>query len=267
MIPVTIASLAVHSGNNPPEGLQRLPWINGTLLSARLLPTDIQGTALLVLGGYRLRAQVPPATPMGHAWLLLVNHEMPARFRLLGDAEAAQVIIRMLQELRRQGGRHTPERSGRLHAQKTTSSHEKLTSHVHNETTPGASYRIAMGGHQPPPFAGIGADFGRAGKYTEESADDTPCAITTGMDASGVFHIRGRIDLKQLGALAFSLSGENHRPWRLRVFADNSSILPILRQDFSNWIGKQRRAYPDLMGDITAGLPDGCLATGGEILA
>jgi len=75
----------------------RLPWPDGSVITARLVPTDAPGTALLMLGSYRLLAQVPPATPMGEVWLMLVNRQMPARFALLtvrkdrGDAPWAHV--------------------------------------------------------------------------------------------------------------------------------------------------------------------------------
>ncbi len=233
---------------------QRLPWPNGSLLAARLIAADTPGLAYLVLGGFRLHAQVPPAIPMGHVWLLLINREIPAKLKLLSEAEAIQRIVRML--------KHSTQTSNHLKNTKRAS-HQSSSQPT---TRHDPSIQITTGDH-----TGTARNSGTGFTDTLTSIATTVETATTWRtelhegehryiatvrtDVSGGFHISGRIDLHRIGAMAFSLSGHAHA-WHLRVFTEKRFAFLSIRQDFNNWLTQQQRTHPELHGEIYAGLPE-----------
>ncbi|MDX8402221.1 MAG: hypothetical protein R8K47_06275, partial [Mariprofundaceae bacterium] len=73
-----------------------LPWPNGALLPASLIPSADEGAMRLLLGRYRLMVRVPPNAPSGHVWLEVLQREMPARLRLLTAEQAARRLAEWL---------------------------------------------------------------------------------------------------------------------------------------------------------------------------
>ncbi|OIO68428.1 MAG: hypothetical protein COW19_03795 [Zetaproteobacteria bacterium CG12_big_fil_rev_8_21_14_0_65_55_1124] len=241
MFPVSAAQLL-----NLPEGAasnanQRLPWTNGSLLSAKLSPTDTAGVAQLVLGGYTLRAQVPPTTTMGKVWLLLINHEMPAQFRLLSDAEAVRALSQMLHKSATTRGDHATAKQTQEHGW------NKL------ET-------------DSLPFT---ADVSKDGQnvFLRDRNNGRPHVVLNKSADSDRFYIQGRVDLEHLGPVVFTLEGGAERAWWLRMFAANPQFLPPLRTNFDTWLHDKQTSYTNLGGELLRGLPDNLSALADSIRA
>lgn len=225
-----------------PAGLKsdvapKMPWPNGSLVTAKMTPTDSEGSVILSLGGYRLRAQVPPNTPMGNVWLLLLSRDMPAQFRLLHESQAVSMLAEML-------------------AKKTVKEPKADVGQRLAQVTQQAWQKMEADGF---PFV---MDQGASGQYI--MLHDRQNGAARGMvhrqeEGSG-FLLHGRVDLDALGAVMFSLhSVEN--TWKLNVYADKGKSVDMLRQDFSSWLSMQpsRVAYGlqncDVEGQVAYGLP------------
>ncbi len=241
MFPVTAAQLL-----NLPEGAasnanQRLPWTNGSLLSAKLSPTETPGVAQLLLGGYRLRAEVPPTTTMGNVWLLLINQEMPAQFRLLSDAQAVRVLAQMLQK----------SASNRAEQSSGKQTQEHGWNKMETDTLP---------------FA---ADVSKDGQnlFLRDRDTGSPHVVLNKSSDPERFYIQGRVDLKHLGAVVFTLEGSKEHDWWLRMFAANPQLISPLRANFDTWLHDKQTSYTNLGGELLPGLPDDLSALAGSIQA
>jgi len=233
MIPITAAQLL-----NLPEGAstgaaQRLPWANGSLLAAKLSPTDTPGMAYLLLGGFRLRAKVPPSTPMGNVWLQLVHHEMPAHFRLLTEAQAERVLTQMLHKLSADQGQQTVPKHTRDHGW------------------------TSLDTDMFPFTADISED--RKNLLLRDRENGTPHVILSQSSDTDRFRIQGRLDLEHIGPLLFTLEGGSERNWQLRIFIDNPLAISHLRTPFDTWLIDQQKGFASLDGTLSLGLPD-CLS-------
>jgi len=216
----------------------KMPWPNGSLLTAILTATDSEGSVILSLGGYRLRAQVPPNTPLGHVWLLLLNREMPAQFRLLHEARAASMLVDMLTQ--------------KLVKQPHTDVSKPL-----NQASPQAWYKMDGEGL---PFV---MEQGASGQYV--MLHDRKQGAASGMvhrqrEADG-FLLHGRVDLDRLGAVMFALHSIGNS-WELSVYAERGESVERLRGDFSTWMQKQATSAKcgvrkcDIEGRVIHGLPE-----------
>jgi len=239
MFPITAAQLLSLPEGGAPNAGQRLPWTNGSLLAAKLDPADASGFAQLLLGGFRLRARVPPATPMGHIWLLLIDQEMPARFRLLSEAQAMHALIQMLHK----------SSSSRMQRKTAGASDEKQAS--------GSSAENSWSGLETDslPFS---VDITANGQHLllRDQKDGSPHVVLNHSVSSDYFCIRGRVDLECLGAVVFTLEGSAGHDWRLRVFSGNPQGLSHLRAGFDTWMNDKQEKYEHLDGKLMAELPD-----------
>jgi len=250
MFPITAAQLLSLPEGAAASASQRLPWANGSLLSAKLGPADTAGSAQLLLGGFRLRAQIPPTTPMGDVWLLLINQEMPARFRLLSEAQAMSLLIKILH---RSHGNQAQSRSAK-------SSPESLSAKPPPEN--GWS-RLETG------FLPFSADITGDGHnlILRDQRDGSPHVVLNHSASSSHFYIQGRVDLEHLGAVVFTLEGGNDSSWRMRMFAANPQGLSHLRSGFDAWMDDRQRKYTNLDGELLPGLPDNLSALPDDIQA
>jgi len=216
----------------------KMPWPNGSLITAKMTPTDSEGSVILSLGGYRLRAQVPPNTPMGNVWLLLLSRDMPAQFRLLHEAHAVSMLADML-------------------AQKTVKEPQAdVGKRVAQATQFGWQKMDAEG----QPFI---MDQSASGQYVmlhDRNHGEARGMVHRKQERNG-FLLHGRVDLERLGAVMFSLhSIEN--TWKLSVYADLGVSVDVLRGDFSAWLEKQPHQVIygtkkcDVEGAVMYGLPD-----------
>jgi len=241
MIPISASQLLSLPKGASPNVNQRLPWPDGTLLSAKLTPTDTVGVAYLVLGSLRLRAKVPQLTPMGNAWLQLINHEIPAQFRLLSDAQAVKVLSQML--------------------------HKSTTEHPRNPTaknSPDNSWTKL-----DTDFLPFTPDISENGKnlLLRDREDGNPHVILNQTANTGHFHIQGRLDLDHIGSLIFTLEGGDERNWQIRMFTDNTAALPYLRTSFDTWLSKKQPKFTSLDGKLLSGLPNDLSVMANDIQA
>jgi len=230
MFPVTAAQLLNQPESTVSNTGQRLPWSNGSLLSAKLSPTDTTGVAQLLLGSFRLRAQVPPTTTMGNVWLLLINHELPAQFQLLSEAEAVKALAQMLHK----------SASSRTENPIAKHTQEHGWNTLENDCLPFATDVMKDGQN----VLLRDRNSGKPHVVLNKSAD------------SDCFRIRGRIDLEQLGTMVFTLEGDIKHDWWLRMFTASPQHFSSMRTDFNTWLQDKQATYTGLDGEILPGLPD-----------
>jgi len=226
-----------------PAGLKsdvapKMPWPNGSIVTAKITPTDTEGSVILSLGGYRLRAQVPPNTPMGNVWLLLLSRDMPAQFRLLHEAHAVSMLADML-------------------AQKTVKEPQAdVGKRVVHHTQQGWHKMDAEG----QPFLIEQQASGQYVMLHDRNHGGARGMVHRKQEGDG-FLLHGRVDLKRLGAVMFSLHSMRHA-WKLSIYADIGESVDVLRGDFPIWLKKQptqvicgEKTY-DVEGAVMYGLPD-----------
>ncbi|MDX8398028.1 MAG: hypothetical protein R8K49_06885 [Mariprofundaceae bacterium] len=213
----------------------KLPFPNGSIITAKLTPVDSNGGVIISLGGYRMRAQVPPNTATGSIWLQLLSRDMPAQFRLLSDAKAASMLSNMLmqqasKEPLEQGVSRTAGRSAL----------EVWQQKLDAEALP---FRM---------------DLAADGQYImlRDQQDDGTRGLLRRQNSKEHFLLHGRVDLDQLGAVAFSLEGDAGQPWKLRVYTGSTEKVDELRQNFTQWLrSNQREAHDKLDARVVYGLP------------
>lgn len=216
-----------------PEGATdappRLPWANGSILSARIQATDDPKRCLLILGGHRLLAKVPPSIAKGNAWLQILDRNLPAHFRLL---TAKQVETEVAQMLRK----HVHAASSKEEAPPQT----KITPFEQLDLP----YRLVAVHPQPPRWLLI------------DEREEAPHGMLRAEVTATGFQLSGRFDLDHLGKIAFILSGAPGL--RLALFAGDAGGYHELRQAFAAWLETKREEY-GLIGSLHPGLPeDGC---------
>ncbi len=218
----------------------QLAWPNGSILSARMAPGDSPGTAMLMLGGFRLQVKVPANTSMGNVWLQLVNREMPAQFRLLSDFKAASLLAEMLANKVKpqERGQHEPARAGRL-PQET------------------GWQKLEQG--QIPFQAELGADAQRL--MLRDPKDGSPRGVVNASSDEHQFLLHGRADLDHFGPVAFALEGSEDKPWMLKLYAGRDLNIVELRPAFLTWLEGQKNSEESskrshIEGKILGGLPE-----------
>lgn len=253
--------------------LNRLPWPDGSVVSARLLPSEVPGNALLILGSYRLLAQVPPNTPMGEVWLLLVNRQMPARFSVMNDAQVVQMLAGMLESERSQ------QAKGAGHKPPATQLPGAISGAMEDGSDwPDLRTPQRHDGRQALPWSGEATGDGNTMLWYDRQ-DEQPRGMLNRRIEQQHFSLSGRVDLDRLGIISFSLKGRVAEPsgdddatgsasavgggdaWQLSLQAQPGGQLNILRQSFDEWIGEQRPAFPEIRAEIVAGMPES--ASGG----
>jgi len=233
-----------------PQGVKsamstHLPWPNGSIISARMVPGEAAGHAVLMLGGYRLQARVPANTPMGHVWLQLVSGEMPAQIRLLSDFKAIALLSEMLANKvkpQRQGGRE-PVKSGGKPTQEL--GWQKMEQ---NQL----------------PFQAESEAGGQRLMLRDQEDGSALGMINSSSDEKG-FLLHGRADLDNLGPVAFALEGAEGKPWNLKLYAGRDANISELRPAFLKWLEEHRNddsTHPNIEGRLLGGLPQKLAALG-----
>ena len=215
----------------------KLPWPNGSIITAKLTPTDSEGGVILSLGGYRMRAQVPPNTPTGNIWLQLLSRDFPVQFQLLSDAKAAVLLSEIL-------GKKTPVA-------------EEHTKHASKQSSD-AWVKMDMDGLP------VRADAGLSEQYLmlRDRQDGETRGMLNRQVSGDQFRLHGRVDLKQMGAVAFSLQGEKNKPWKVSLYVNSGAHIDALRHDFSAWLearyrmNTQHAGHRELDGNVLYGMPD-----------
>jgi len=211
----------------------KLPWPNGSIITAKLSPSDHEGSVILSLGAYRMQAKVPPNTPMGQVWLQLINRSMPAQFRVLTDATALRLVAENLAKPEQKDGRlDGMQRQGIEAWQKMDS-----------ESLP---FRMDIASHGRHVMLHNDADENTQGMVSQQHSEDS-------------FMLHGRVDLPALGAIAFALKGDDSSAWKLRVYVQNHEMLHALLNDFSAWLAAKEAADKEarhLDASICVGLPE-----------
>jgi hypothetical protein len=222
-----------------PEGAakqvsQRLPWSNGSLMAAKLSPTDTAGVAQLIIGSYRLTAKVPPSTPMGEIWLQLINRDMPAQFRLLNSTQAEMVLAKMLQK----------SAPNPTEPQTTKQNAEQGWGKLDTGSLPFTAEVATHGQHLTI-------------QDRENSHHDVLLSSTIEADQ---FCLLGRVDLELLGSVAFNLQGGENCDWLLKVFSTNPQLLSYLRAHFNIWLKDEQEKHKNLDGEVLYGMPESMAA-------
>ena len=230
MFPIVVSQLLSLPEGASTQASQRLPWSNGSLLSAKLAPSDSPGMVQVVIGAFRLVAKVPPSTPMGDIWLQLVNRDMPAQFRLLSSAQVETELAKMLHKAA----------SGSGEAKATRQNAEQGWSKLDTGSLPFAAELAAHGN-----FLMI--------RDRESSHRDVLLSSTVDGDQ---FRLLGRVDLEQLGSVAFNLQGGDARDWHLKIFSINPQLLSFLRAHFNIWLEDEQLRYKNLEGEVLYGMPE-----------
>jgi len=245
--------------------ITRLPWPDGSVISAKLMPTETPGNALLILGSFRLLAQVPPATPMGDVWLMMINRQMPASFTLLSDVQVLQMLAGMLESEQNQPARQNQGQQQRGHAGAGLLAGD--ASEWPNLATPQRS-----DGRQGLPWNAETAADGKTLLWYDNE-DEQPRGMLHRRIEEKHFTLSGRVDLDRLGSISFSLKGgindrshaaepaeqdvqSQNRGWSLNLHSASESSLNELRTEFTGWIEEHRADFPDISAGLNAGLPD-----------
>ena len=216
----------------------KLPWPNGSIITAQMSSSDSEGSVILSLGGYRLRAQVPPNTPLGNVWLLLINREMPAQFQLLHEAKAATMLADIL-------------------AQKVVKDGPASAGQRLLKASEDGWYKMDL---ENLPFR---PDISGSGDYVmlRDQEDDGARGMLNQKALSQGFLLHGRVDYAQLGAIAFALHGGGD-VWKLRIYAGHDEAVMMLREHFEHWLQAQVEVARDhgfegvIEGGVDDGLPD-----------
>ncbi|ATX78607.1 hypothetical protein Ga0123461_0154 [Mariprofundus aestuarium] len=220
---------------------QRLPWSNGSLMAAKLTPTETAGVVQLIIGGHRLSAKVPPSTPMGDMWLQLINREMPAQFRLLSSAQAETLLAKMLQK-------------------SAANSTESQTTKQTTEQGWGKLDTASL------PFNAEVAVHGQHLTIQDRESGHRDVLLSSTIEGDK-FCLVGRVDLERLGPVAFNLHGGDDCDWSLRVFSTNPQLLSYLRAHFNVWLKEEQEKHQNLDGEVLYGMPESMTALAGEAKA
>ena len=232
------------------EGMQagsllQLPWPNGSMLPARLLPTDIPGNVRLQLPGFTFVAQVPPSTPMGEIWLQLIQRNMPARFRILSQSQAIETLAGMLQKTGKQSPGKTPSSATQAH----TTQPSQAVQHQHEQGVP----RLDTTGL---PWVATEVHDSRSMMLRDRDSGQERGMVLGEVHEDG-FHLQGRLDLEHLGAILFCLQGDDDaRHWDLTLHTPSHDVLSELRAAMHTWTATRMKQHPGLHSEVLAGLPE-----------
>ena len=216
------ASLPVLMQVNRSEGGTLLPWPNGSLLSGKIMP-DAAG-ALLMLGNYRVRVEVPPNTPMGKVWLELLQREKPGQFRLLTDKQAISFISDMLQKYA---------------SKQPLEMQHKLDSHM--------QWSKQMIDNLPFFAEQVGSRlllFEQEGRQAQGFVQE--------LEQKQGFMLQGRLDLAHLGTVLFSMRGGKQQPWHIKIHILDQHKQDILAVPFTSWLHERNQTnHIQVEGELT----------------
>ncbi len=232
MIPFLNASLPALMQLGRAESSMSLPWANGSLLSGRLIPASDGAGVLLLLGQYRLKAEVPPNVAMGKVWLELVQGEKPLQFRLLSEQQAQFFVIDLLQK----------------HQKKLLPNHPVLQDAAQQKLegfkfpTEAMPYAVEQHYHR---LHLIHPEDGQSHGYLQQ--DTRPDG----------FILYGRLDLQQIGQVAFSLSGSNQGVWHINIHLQNKQTNYAFEHQFHAWLQEKEAQYDIAFeGCVRDGIPE-----------
>ncbi|MDQ6963692.1 MAG: hypothetical protein Q9M13_02090 [Mariprofundales bacterium] len=226
--------MGMPQGLKASEGAAVLPWPNGSVLQAKLVPGEGgNGAAMLMIGGYRLRAEVPPNTQMGEVWLQIMGQTVPTQFRLMTQFQAHQLLMGMLRQ-------QAAERSGQPPAGGADD----------GEQSPAHHGWAKMDGSGL--TASLSTDINRLIIEDDGGGGGARGVVERQGDAEH-FLLHGRLDLATLGSVAFALEGGEHEPLRLRLFARDGRAADLLRPGFFAWL--QQQSVDNLESELLTGLP------------
>lgn len=241
MFPIITPQLLSLPEGASKQASQRLPWSNGSLIAAKLSPTDTAGVVQLIIGGYRLTAKVPPSTPIGDIWLQLINRDMPAQFRLLNSTQAETMLAKMLQK----------SAAKSTEPQTTKQNTEQGWSKLDTGSLPFTAEVATHGQHLTI-------------RDRENSHSDVLLSSTIEADQ---FCLLGRVDLELLGSVAFNLQGGESCDWLLKVFSINPQLLSYLRAHFNIWLKDEQEKHEKLDGEVLYGMPESMAALADRVQA
>lgn len=194
----------------------RLPWPEGSILSGKLEPASDPQQGLLLIGGYRLLAHIPPNMPQQAIWLQLVDANLPARFRLLTVTQAETEITRMLHE-------HAGKSEAKLPTPQPVHTEQPA---AFNQTD--APYRFVPVSLTPLRWF-----------ITDKRDEQAPRGMLKGETSTKGFQLRGRLDLQNLGPVSFVIA-DAPNGIRLSLFAAAAHGYQALQQDFPAWLTDQK---------------------------
>ncbi|MDX8380605.1 MAG: hypothetical protein R8M14_00670 [Ghiorsea sp.] len=212
------------------EGGTLLPWPNGSLLSGKLMPLEDAAGALLVLGNYRVRVEVPPNIPMGKVWLELLQREKPGQFRLLTEKQALEFITDLIQKHQGKAVSLQGKKSD-VDLQKNEWAKFPFSSAPFYAEPHGERLMLLDDQHSPQGFV--------QKNKTEEG-----------------FMLHGRLDLPQLGTVVFQLQGGQDKTWKVSVYHYDKEGGLAMSSQFESWLEGQREVFPTLEGSLQQDIPE-----------
>ena len=253
MFPVITPQILNMPDSVQAASLTRLPWPEGSVIPARPMPTEAPGNALLIIGGYRLLAEVPPNVPMGEVWMQLVHRELPAGLRLLNSTQLLEIIAEMLKE------RHQEQSSRGTTAARARNADALNQAMARHAAWPSLDH--AGDGKTGLPWHGEATADGNTMLWYDD-ADNQPRGMLRRTVEQQHFTLSGRVDLDELGPIAFDVSGaisengESAAAWRIDLHTTGEAQQKRLRDDFRLWLERQRERFPDICGEIAQGFTD-----------
>ncbi|MDX8389996.1 MAG: hypothetical protein R8M38_05840 [Mariprofundaceae bacterium] len=229
MLPaITPHILKVPDTGTIPGSPQKLPWPAGSLVSARLENVAGANAATLAIAGYRLRAEVPPGTPIGQVWLQLINQEVPSQFQLLTASQALQLLAIKLRQRTADGQRESISEEGDEQERDSQEGQQDL--HIHREQD-GRTLLLCRGGQ------------------------DDLCGMVQYLADGSQFRLFGRLDLPHLGGSCFVLSkNEGEETVSLRLYVENDDKRQKIHAVFSSWVDSYMKNSP-LNARLLVGIP------------
>jgi len=227
--------MGMPQGLKMADGAPVLPWPNGSVLQAKLVPGEGgKGAAMLMIGGYRLRAEVPPNTQMGEVWLQIMGQTMPTQFRLMTQFQAHRLLMDMLRQ-------QVADKNSNASSSDSADGDRLAASNQGWKQADGSGLNFSLA-----------ADVNRL-LIEDDGGGGTARGVVERQGDADHFMLHGRLDLSVLGSVAFVLEGGEDEPLRLRVFARDGRIAEMLRPDFFAWLQQQQPEQLD--GTLITGLP------------
>jgi len=247
MVSFLNANLPVLMQLSRAEGGTLLPWPNGSVLSGRLTPPTEGTGAMLMLGNYRVRVEVPPNTPMSQVWLQVLQRELPGQFRLLTDKQAAVLIVEMLkqQQTKPEVSKNIAQEQG----QAKQSAHQSANQPINQQQEWGKLPSDVL------PFDA--QSYGERLMLLNQQ-DGSAQGLLQKEEGKDGFMLSGRLDLDNLGALAFSLEGQAAgNTWKVHIHLENGNLKHDVEQAFATWLEQhQTSRLPTLAGAVFDVIPE-----------
>jgi hypothetical protein len=215
VIPISLRGLLPLPQGSPEPATGRLPWPEGSILSGSLESTPEPQQAVLLIGGHRFLAHVPPDMPQRGLWLQVIDQGPPARFRLLSAQQAETEITHMLEKLvgKPETGKAMP------------TPHADPAPPLKQADIP---YDFVPISPAPPRWL-----------IVDHQDEGAPRGMLRGEASSQGFQLRGRLDLTHLGPVSFILASAQSG-MRLSLRAAQADGYRALQCDFPDWLVKHQ---------------------------